>query len=652
MCEKIILPEVNPRQRGFLLIAAVFMIVTVALLATVIVFLTAGNVLSGAQHANSAKALFVAESGLERGIYGYKNGTWCTSLGTLTPPSTVGDGDFSLTGTFYIVSSALSANITAAATTVPVTSTAGFTSHGRIRIENEDMDYAAISGNSFTGVRRGVAGSTAAAHNVGAGVNAAQDQCVIRSTGVVTTGNSKRVTEKGIQNPGAMIVYSKNGPAADRDIPFFRRWDGTNWGPEQQATTAGGDQRIRYMVLKFARTRNEAVLGTLQENGDIEVQVWNGNTQTWSGITSLVNIGAANSLYRGFDIEYETISDRAIVVFNDGTADPNYRIWDGSNWSLPATNIDILTTGDPIWIELAPHPTSNEMVMITLDENHDIYGMRWPGGGAPGALWDDMLAGVGPPVWDTTTAIDDANVPNMNDFTKIIDVAYEQTTGEAMFIWGDDDQGAGNQRLRYRSWTGAALTAINSLAINTMGGVANWIRLVPNPTPGSNQLMVGVQDNARDLNTVLWSGAAWAAAVVHDTDTEDVDQRNFDIVFETNPINQGQAWLMWGSRFGADVTRRCLWNGAAWCGAPTNFGDDGALVQLAVNPTTGVIFASVYQDSGATPDDITALSFTAGAWSGESVIWGGPTAGDPVNERVYIAPEHYSQAVDWREIFP
>lgn len=54
-------------QRGFLLITAMVLIVTVGLLAAVITFLSAGNVLSGAQHASSAQALFIAESGIEKG---------------------------------------------------------------------------------------------------------------------------------------------------------------------------------------------------------------------------------------------------------------------------------------------------------------------------------------------------------------------------------------------------------------------------------------------------------------------------------------------------------------------------------------------------------------------------------------------------------
>ncbi len=52
-------------QRGFLLMTAVILIVTVALLATVITFLSTGNVLSSAGHANSVQALFLADSGIE-----------------------------------------------------------------------------------------------------------------------------------------------------------------------------------------------------------------------------------------------------------------------------------------------------------------------------------------------------------------------------------------------------------------------------------------------------------------------------------------------------------------------------------------------------------------------------------------------------------
>jgi hypothetical protein len=115
----------------------------------------------------------------------------------------VGAGSFTITAaTVYPiapVSSTLSgAGIT---TTTPgvitVTVTAGaFTSyapHGRIRIENEEIDYsststsAAVCGTApcFTAWRRGANGTTAVTHAVGAVTGAVfqDDQCLIQSRG-------------------------------------------------------------------------------------------------------------------------------------------------------------------------------------------------------------------------------------------------------------------------------------------------------------------------------------------------------------------------------------------------------------------------------------------------------------------------------------
>lgn len=639
-------------QRGFLLIVAVVLIVIVGLLAAVITVLTTGNVLTSASHANSAKALFVAESGLERAILGYKTGTFCTSLSTLTPPSAVGEGDFSITGAFNIASVALGANITTTDSVITVGSTAGFASHGRIRIENEDIDYAAITATTFTGARRGVAGSTAAAHNTGAAVNVAQDECVIRSTGIVTAGNARRAVEKGLQNPGAMMVYAQ---AAGNNIPFFRRWDGTRWGPQRQATPLTVGTTIQYLLLKFARTRNEAILGTMDNAGRIQVQVWNG--VSWGAVTTLATVGAGNDNYRGFDIEYETAGDRAIVVYNNANnRNPAYRIWNGTAWSAAvALNTELgfvyPTAGAPVWIELAPNPlaNSNEMALITLDNNHDVYGARWTG-----TAWSGMAVAA---TWDNSAA---NNCPGAINPCKVIDVAYEQLSGRAMFIWGDNANGM----QRYRIWTGAALTAIAPLDLNPVAGPngeANWVRLVARPN--SNELLCGVQDENRDLFTARWNGAAWSAQIRHTDRVEDDQDRSFDIVFETHPSATGRAWLVYGRRGGgggtAGVNYR-QWNGAAW-GATTAVGGRTALVQLATQPYTGAVFAAIYEDTAAANDDIREMHTTGGGgWSVLSnptttptdPVWAGPTVGNPVMERVFVATERYVPIVDWREIFP
>jgi hypothetical protein len=60
--------RVSRPQRGFLLIAAVVVIAVTGIMAVAIVTLTAGSGQAGGEHVSSTQALFIAESGLERGI--------------------------------------------------------------------------------------------------------------------------------------------------------------------------------------------------------------------------------------------------------------------------------------------------------------------------------------------------------------------------------------------------------------------------------------------------------------------------------------------------------------------------------------------------------------------------------------------------------
>jgi hypothetical protein len=62
---------------------------------------------------------------------------------------------------------ALSADIGTVDTTIPVVSTAGYAPHGSITIESETIYYAGTTPTSFTGARRGAAGTTAASHSAG-----------------------------------------------------------------------------------------------------------------------------------------------------------------------------------------------------------------------------------------------------------------------------------------------------------------------------------------------------------------------------------------------------------------------------------------------------------------------------------------------------
>lgn len=612
---------------GATLIATVLTLLIFALfIAIAVSLITTGSNIS-LQEEQGIQAFSIAEGGLESAILQFKNGTACNAL----PSGSLGAGSFTITGTNYTTATNLSSGITNADTVIPVISIAGFASHGRIRIDSENIIYsgtssvaancAPFSAPCFTGAIRG---TSAAGHINNSRVS--QDECLIRSTGIISTNpfaSIQRVVEKSLQNPEAMMVYAKlNGDGT----PYFRQWDGGQWGPERTATAVPAN--IQYIILKFARTRNEAILGTLSSNGDIRVQVWNGST--WSATILLANVGTTDANYRGFDIEYETNGDRAIVVYNDGTADPDYIIWNGG-WS-GAGNINIPTTGSPNWIEMARNPltNSNEIAMISLDSNSDVYGMIWTGTG-----WDNMLdAGF----WDNAAS---------TSTTKAVHVAYEQQIGRALFVWGSST----SNRMRYRIWDGATLSGTTNQTITEINGdTARWVRLAPDPY--SNNIMLGIQDNdsTPDLITSLWNGAALdGTGTEHDNGLED-SSRNFDLVYETAAVNQGRLWLLWGN--GSRLARR-QWTGAAW-GGTTTTGDDTSFVTLLAHPVSGAVLSGIYEstNSGVTNRDIWESHLTQGSavWSPEVTIWGGRTVAAPVRERVTIASEKYIPVIKWREV--
>ncbi|MCR4303777.1 MAG: pilus assembly PilX N-terminal domain-containing protein [Gallionella sp.] len=125
-------------QRGFLLITAVILIVVVALLATVITFLTTGNVLSSAGHANSAQALFLAESGLEyEQLRLAQNVDWyrSTTDPIATSPRNLGAGTFTVYSN--LPATMLRRRLNSASTAVCVYTIDRWPTSGYVQIDND-----------------------------------------------------------------------------------------------------------------------------------------------------------------------------------------------------------------------------------------------------------------------------------------------------------------------------------------------------------------------------------------------------------------------------------------------------------------------------------------------------------------------------------
>jgi hypothetical protein len=425
------------------------------------------------------------------------------------------------------------------------------------------------------------------------------------------------------------------GAPASNQI-FYRLWDPINntWLAEQTSSqTVFGAPLASpiYFALRFSRTRNEAILGTLDGSGRLYIHVWNGATNTWSTPAGGGPLQTAlSTTYRGFNIEYEYANDRAIIVYsNGGAANPKFAIWDGTTLNTaPAVGgfihnsmgaASYQTGGFIRWFSLAANGASgsNEIVMATRDSARDIWGARWTG-----TNWTKMEAGAAA-TWDPSGTANDGDS---------VAVAYESVSNTAIFVWGD---ASATRQIGWRTWTPstATLSPTTLTRFGTLGGFNSdnfqWLRLYPRPD--TDEIMAVFQDESVQLTTVRWDGTAWDSAtrMGHDVETENNTERNFDFVWQTVPFSLGQGWLLWGSDSSSagQVRTRTFTFPAAWS-AITNIQDDTLGVNIGVLPMTGTMLAALYQAPNSGNDDIQAI-FALGsgaAWSAVQQIWSGPTS--------------------------
>lgn len=240
------------KQRGFLLIVAAVLIAVAAVMAAIIVTLTAGSGQAGGQHVRSTQALFVAESGMERAgrlllspVLAERVGCAAVTGNVNVTNIAVGQGRYTVTGgvalypaTAPTLNGALIASATLPAT-IPFNSVLagpnfGMAAAGRILVDRETIDYSGISTSPaicgvaprcFTGVQRARVGTTAAAH-----VNltpVGHYQCDLISMGGVpdlaAVDRAQRTLAQGVQLQEGWIVGAPGGVAAQR--PLFFRWN-------------------------------------------------------------------------------------------------------------------------------------------------------------------------------------------------------------------------------------------------------------------------------------------------------------------------------------------------------------------------------------------------------------------------------------------
>ncbi|HLC19388.1 MAG TPA: Ig-like domain-containing protein [Candidatus Nanoarchaeia archaeon] len=294
--------------------------------------------------------------------------------------------------------------------------------------------------------------------------------------------------------------------------PRFRLWNGStnNFTAEQSAQSVGvdGSADISWIVLRPNHERDEIVMGTLDQDNDVNVQLMN-STQQWGNLLE-VSTDVSNSAFRAFDIAIEDVSGDVLVVYENSSAATNngvaYRIWNGTSFSSEYSITTLLANSPLRWIQLTPRAGSNDIMALFHNNAGDLYAALWNGTNFEVELNLTL---------STSTA--------------------SNTEEHFAFAWEQGNQGlvaygAGNDFV-YRTFSLTAPYWSNEATI-ALGNALHSVRLCSESS--SDYIGIIMQDGGNDVNVRMWDGTQiLASAPTEDAQTEPggADTTNIDCVW-------------------------------------------------------------------------------------------------------------------------
>ncbi|MFC2062251.1 lamin tail domain-containing protein, partial [Elusimicrobiota bacterium] len=274
-----------------------------------------------------------------------------------------------------------------------------------------------------------------------------------------------------------MIVYSVNTAT-----PVFRVAGAGGWTAETKVFSMGANDDVEWVRLEPNPGSDEIILVTQHADDEIWGQVWDGDA--W-GDAQRMEIDIEVTTAQCFDIAYENESGHGLVVWTDNAADtPQYRTWDGNNWSGEGS-ANSHGSVNMRWVKMAADAGSDSIIMATLDETDDVNVQVWDG-----SAWDDHKEVEG----DAPT----------NSY-RCFDVAYSSAGNEGIIVWSDDTTVP-----KYETWNGAVWSGEGSA--EDVSNIPQWITLDADPFTDDFMLVTSSQAASAGKSKVdiqRWDGAAW-----------------------------------------------------------------------------------------------------------------------------------------------
>lgn len=311
---------------------------------------------------------------------------------------------------------------------------------------------------------------------------------------------------------GGMLAYADF--SGNDDVIRYKLFDDSgNCGSQQTVPDFGVplDRPTRVLRLYSSPTRNEKILVTkhfLNSTGNdqyIFAQVWNGSS--WGNVVQLGTgwAGTTRPEVRDFDGDYLN-NGNFLLVYDDDTNIPKYRIWDGSNWSNQASAPTV--GGNPEWIIVKNRPGTNQAMMAVLDAGLDTNTSLWNGSS-----------------WSAVTEHATGSVALSPEILSFNWSPNDNTRGALIFNEASDNFP------NIRIWNGTTWSS-NVENIN-IGGLASNMQIVGRS--GANDFLACIKDGSDDINclesnfTPLWS--TLTNGELEDT-TDSGTQTSFDLGYE------------------------------------------------------------------------------------------------------------------------
>lgn len=277
---------------------------------------------------------------------------------------------------------------------------------------------------------------------------------------------SVRAQHCGWEREQPNALAGGHGPTLEAEIVFLEQRLSPLDSPEELvAAQVHSGTRGRILVRHFdGRRWSEAALAPFQDD-----------------------IAPGECSDRRFDLEYEQLSGRALLVLADADGHTNYRVLERGHMSVEQPVADALPgAGRVRWVELVSRSGSDELALVTLDDQGLLLASLWNG-----TSWSS------PHQLETSTVFTAGWRP--------FDAAFESLSGDLLVMWGfntfsEETRWASLERASGQWRSGQHPSA------DTIGAD---ISIASDPSSDRIAVLMGEGDFDDDVGVSVWDGGAW-----------------------------------------------------------------------------------------------------------------------------------------------